>query len=252
MKKIFLFSIIIFTLYGCFREEDDSNNICSSDCTILQGRIITTNNQGISGINLTFEYSLSSPLSSYTRLISDINSNDNGNFYDEFYLEDKEIDENSYGNLILRIDESSLNANEDIITPDLANISLPESWFNINNRDTIIEQNYYFPKKTNITVNLNNFVPIQENDRFQVRALFPYGYENPEPDNYNVILETIYIPTNGLIHSASEINNSFNVILAQNEKNIIRVYKTKNGIYTYDEITLDVNTSSPNEITLEY
>ncbi|MDK2773359.1 MAG: hypothetical protein KYX68_14235 [Flavobacterium sp.] len=251
MKKIFLLFIIVFTLYGCFREEDDSIDNCSSDCTILQGRVVTTNNQGISGINVTLEFFKGASLSSYTRLISDINSNDSGNFIDEFYLKDEEIDENSYGNLILRIDESGLNAREDIITPNSANISL-ERWFVINNRDTIIEQNYYFPKKTNVLVNLNNFIPLQENDRFEVRPLFPYGYENPEPENYINILETIYIPTNGPLYEATEINNSLNVILAQNEKNIIRIYKTKNGVYTYDEIILDVNSSSPNEITIEY
>lgn len=251
MKKIFLLFITVFTLYGCFREEDDSNDICTSDCTTLQGRVVTTNNQGISGINLTFEFFKGASLSSYTRLISDINSNDNGNFYDEFYLEDEEIDENSYGNLILRIDESGLNTREDIITPDLANIYL-ECWFDINNRDTIIEQTYYFPKKTNVVVNLNNFIPLQENDRFEVRPLFPYGFENPEPEDYNDILETIYVPTNGPLYKATETNNSLNVILAQNEKNIIRIYKTKNGVYTYDEIILDVNSSSPNEITIVY
>jgi hypothetical protein len=56
MKKIFLLFIILFTFYGCFREEDDTNQVCSSNCTILQGQVITTNNQGISGINLTFEF----------------------------------------------------------------------------------------------------------------------------------------------------------------------------------------------------
>lgn len=243
--------IIVFTLCSCFQENDDSNDVCSSNCTTLQGQVMTTNNQGIVGINLTFEFFKGASLSSYTRLISDINSNDNGNFYDEFYLENEEVDENSNGNLILRIDESDLNAREDIITPDSANIIL-ERWFDINNRDTIIEQNYYFPKKTNIVINLNNFIPLLENDRFEIRPLFPYGFENPEPEDYNDILETIYVPTNGPLYEATETNNSLNVILAQNEKNIIRIYKTKNGVYTYDEIILDVDSSSPNEITIEY
>ena len=251
MKKLLLLLIITFTLYGCFREENDTNKVCSSDCTILQGRVITTNNEGVSGINLTFEFFRGASISSYTRLISDINSDNNGNFYDEFYLEDEEIDENSYGNLILKIDESDLNNIEDIITPDLANIYL-ERWFDITNRDTLIEQTYYFPKKTNVVVNLNNFIPLQENDRFEVRPLFPYGFENPEPDYYNDILETTFAPTNGPLYKATETNNSLNVILAQNEKNIIRVYKTKNGVYTYDEIIIDVNSNSPEEITIEY
>jgi hypothetical protein len=251
MKKIFLLFIILYTFYGCFREEDDTNQVCSSNCTILQGQVITTNNQGISGINLTFEFFKGASLSSYTRLISNINSNNNGNFFDKFYLNDQEIDQNSYGNLILIIDENSLNAIEEIITPDLANISL-ERWFDINTRDSIIEQTYYFPKKTIVLVNLNNFIPIQDNDRFEVQPLFPYGFKNPEPSNYNDILETIYAPTNGPIYKATNTNNTFNVILAQNEKNIIRVYKVKNGVYTYDEIMLDVNSSSPNDITIEY
>jgi len=250
MKKI-ISLLLILTLYGCFTTDDDTSNFCSSDCTNLQGQVLTMNNQGLAGIKITFEYFKGASLSSYKRIISDIDTDENGSFSDEFYLEDEEISETSPGNLILRIDENSLNLNENIITPDSANIFL-ERWFDINSRDTIIEQNYYFPKKTHQIVNLNNFVPILENDRFEIGAIFPYGYENPEPDSYNDILETIYIPTNGKLYEATEVNNSLNVIVAENEKNIIRIYKTKNGIYTYEEILIDVNSNNPDEITIEY
>jgi len=250
MKKV-ISLLIILTFYGCFRTEDDTGNVCSSNCTVLQGRIITMNNEEISGVNLKFEYFRGASLSSYTRVISDLNSDENGNFYDEFFLEDEEIDESLPGNLTLKIDENDLINNGYIIGPDSVNIYL-ERWFDINTRDTIIEQNYYFPKKTHVVVNLNSFVPILENDRFEIGAIFPYGFENPEPDSYNDILETIYVPTNGKLYKATEINNSLNVIVAENEKNIIRIYKTKNGIVTYEEILIDVNSSNPDEITLEY
>lgn len=250
MKKIILL-LLILTLYGCFRTEDDTNNVCSSNCTVLQGRIVTMNNEGISGVNLKFEYFRGASLSSYTRVISDLNSDENGNFYDEFYLEDEEIDESISGNLKLKIDENDLNINEYIIIPDSVNIYL-ERWFDINNRDTIIEQNYYFPKKAHVVVNLNNFVPIEENDRFELRAIFPYGFENTEPDEINEILETIYVPTNGKLYEATAINNPLNVIVAENENNIIRVFKTKNGVFTTEDIVININSSSPEEITLEY
>lgn len=250
MKRIILLFTLV-TFYGCFQTEDDTNNNCTSNCTILKGRIITTDNQGISGVNLTFKYFKGAELSSSTRKISDINSDGNGYFYDEFYLKDNEIAEDSYGNFIFGINENSLNLRDDIITPNLVNIFL-ERYVYINHRDTVIEQTYYFPKKTYVVVNLNNFIPIQQNDRFEIQAMFPYGYENPEPDELNDILETIYLPTNGKFYRADEINNSLNVIVAQNEKNIIKVYKRKNGVYTYEQIVIDVNSSSPNEITIEY
>lgn len=251
MKKIILLSLIL-SLYGCLKTEDDTNSVCTSDCTILQGNVITSNNEPLANVNVTFEFKQGGGyLPTYIRLISDLVSDEDGSFYDEFYLKDREVDESSPGNLILRVNENNLNLNENIITPDLANIYL-ERWFDIDNRDTIIEQTYYFPRKTNVIVNLNNFIPLQENDQFSVVPMFPYGFEHPEPESYNDILETIYIPTNGPLYKATEINNSLNVILAQNEKNIIRVYKTKNGVSTYDEIIIDVNSSSPSEITIEY
>ncbi len=250
MKRFILISLIL-TLSGCSKTDDDTNNICSSDCTILQGRFITMDNEGINGANLAFEFIRGGGyLPTYTRLISDLVSDENGNFYDEFYLEDSEIDSSSSGSLILRVNESSLNIIDNIITPDLTNTNF-EQWLQVSTRDTIIEQTYYMPKKANIVVNLNNFFPILENDRFEVRSIFPYG--SLSEDGYNEVLETNYYATlSREIYGATEINNSLNVVVAENENNIIRVYKTKNGIYTYEDVVINIDSSSPDEITLEY
>ena len=251
MKKIICL-LLILNLYGCSKTEDETSSVCTSDCTILQGNVITANNEPLSNVNITFEFKQGGGyLPTYTRLISDLISDENGGFYDEFYLKDREIDQSSPGNLILRVNENDLNLNENIITPDSVNIYL-ERWFDIENRDTIIEQTYYFPKKAHVVVNLNNFVPIEENDRFELQAIFPYGLENPEPDEINEILETIYVPTNGKLYKATEINNPLNVIVAENENNIIRVFKTKNGVFTTEDIVININSNSPEEITLDY
>ena len=62
--------------------------------------------------------------------------------------------------------------------------------FPITNRDTIIDNTFYIPKKAYIKVNLNNFVPLQDDDFFEVQTLYPFGTKigtNPFQKHQNLL-----------------------------------------------------------------
>ncbi len=250
MKKLVIL-LIAFTFTNCYESIDDSDANCSTDCSILQGKVITENNQGISDVDFTFEFKRWSTLGSYERTISKVSTDNNGNFYDEFYLKDHEIDPEKKGYFLLTADLSSLAGNTDLLLPLAQDFELSDS-FKIVDRNNPIEQIFYIPKKTTVKVNLNNFVVAQEGDSFVVQSTFPFGFKDPNPVTMATTLDTDYELYSSKFYRATATNNTFEVVLAQNQKNNLRIFRRKNGVNEYEDLVLDVKSTSPSEITIDY
>lgn len=255
MKKFVLFSLILI-LNGCSKIEDDTGKDCYSDCTTLQGRFITLNDVGISGVKVSLKYRISgSPPfgGGSTRIIVETETDENGNFYKEFYIKDSELGETAEGYFKIDYDDSYLDVSKYILSNNLIGTTtqpLGQAIYSIDSRDTIIGNTYYLPKKTHIKINLNNFVPIQDGDHFEVRTLYPFG-----PNiGYNEFLDSEYATGFSGYDTfvASEVNNQFNVFVAENENNIIRILKIKNGISTPEDYTIYIPTDNNIEMTYEY
>ena len=246
---------MIITFYGCSKTEDDTDNICTSDCTTLQGRFITLDNVGIKGVKISIDYKIYGGElgGSYIRKIAETTTDQNGNFYKEFYIKDGELGDSADGYFRIAIDDSNLDVNKYILSDNLigsTTTSLGFAIYSINSRDTIIGNTYYLPKKTHIKINLNNFIPLEDGDHFEVRTLYPFG-----PNiGYNEFLDSEY--TTGFsgfdTFVASEVNNQFNVFVAENENNIIRILKIKNGISTPEDYTFFIPTNNNIKLSYEY
>ena len=254
MKKIIIL-LLILNICSCSKTEDETNNICLSNCTILQGKFITTNNTGIEGIKVSLSYQSSGTLGSfrYTRLIAETQTDENGNFYKEFYINDDELGETADGYFKIDYDDTNLDVNKYILSDNQIGTTtqiLGEAIYSINSRDTIIGNTYYLPKKTHIKINLNNFVPIQEGDHFEVRTLYPFGANI----GYNQFLDSEYATgfSGYDTFEATVVNNQFNVFVAENENNVIRILKIKNGISTPEDYTIYIPTDNNIELTYEY
>lgn len=248
MKKlIFLFSLFIF-LISCSKTDDDTEEICNSDCTILQGRFVTENDSPLKNIELRLDYRISNaPFSASTRIIKKTKTDENGNYEMKFYLEDSEIGNNE-GYFALLIDATNLNSDNYINRED---IYIGDAIYSLPKRDTIIDKSFYIPTKDFITVNLIGFTPIQNNDYFEVRTLFPSGLKIGEND----FLGGEY-QTNGSgygNYSATSDNQKFeNVIVARNETNIVRIARRKNGVNTIEDFEVEVPENNSIELTYEY
>ena len=257
MMKIntFILTIIVFTLYSCSKTEDDTDNFCTTNCTTLQGRFVTANNVGISGVKILLKYKIPGGElgGGYQRMIVNTKTDVNGYFSKDFYIKDNELGNTAEGYFLIEYDDLSLNVNQYILSDNqIGNTTQPlrEAIYSISTRDTIIGGTYYLPKKALIKVNLNNFIPIQANDFFEVRTYYPFG-----PDiGFNNTLNTPY--SMGFSGYETFVANSLNTHLtpfvAEGEENIIRVYRRKNGISTSEEIQINIPPNNTIELNYDF
>jgi hypothetical protein len=240
MKSVYFILILLLCL-SC--EEDDTNLICSTDCTTVTGKIIRADGSGIKDVKVTFSFVQFAPYR-VTRNISESFTNQNGEYEIKGFIKDRELGtlnnfrisvdinsiENSLGNDYLKpselIPETAPSVNEIIID-------------GINNRDPIEIVDFIVPLKSDLTINLNNFQPVGLADRFGFNCKAQYGFADQK-------FPVIYQET-------SQINSQFNFVTGQSE-NTVNVFKIKNNMVE-PNIRQNVNiTSNPSnqELSFDY
>ena len=245
MKKIFSFLILLIFI-SCIRDVDNSNDICTTNCTQIRGQVSRDDGTGIEGIELIFRYEHNQTLSNYNRTIDRVRTDENGFYEMNVFLNDNEIG-NSGGNFFLELsfDELEIKLNDNFLKPSDFIFNNEKDFFlisNIQNRDEVFEINYNVPfKSNNLNISLNNFTPIQESDYFLYNLYVPYGF----PENY--------IAPKQEQRFAEEVNNTY---IASNiiGLNKIVVIRKKDGIQM-DRIEQYINVINNNdnyEIGFEY
>lgn len=241
---------ISFILISCEKNEDDTKDICTNNCTTIQGKFVTANNVPLANIAVTFNYRISGGElgGGYSRRIVSTKSNQKGEYFKDFYLKDDELGGLARGYFIINIDDSVLSSNNYIKLGN--NQSLGYAIYGIGRRDTIIDESFYIPKKAYIKVNLNNFIPQKEGDHFEVRTLFPFGPKVGQNTFLNSEYATGFSGYDNF--DAVNLNNKFNVFVAESEKNIIRVISVKNGIASNVDYEISVPPNNTIELTYNY
>lgn len=249
MKKFILLVLILTTFLNCSKTDDDIENLCNSNCTTLKGRIVSENNTPIKNIKLSLEYRIShAPFSASTRIIKETETDENGFYSMEFYLEDSEIGEIGQGYFALLINASNLSTEEYIRKDE---IYIAETIYSLPIRDTVIEKSFYIPTKEFITVTLNNFIPLNSNDKFEVQILYSSGLNIGQND----LIGSQYasqLSDFGNYISINQFETFNNVIVARNEKNLITIIKVKNGIATTENLLIFVPENNNINLTYEY
>jgi hypothetical protein len=242
----------MFIFVSCSKTEDDTNDECTGNCTILKGNFVTLNNEPVSNVKVSMKYIKSNELAFYSRKLVDTKTDLNGNFNRNFFIKDNELG-NTGGYFDIEIDDSNIDVNTYIRTNNLignttTNIGL--SIFSITNRDTIIDKTFYIPKKAYIKVNLNNFVSQQSGDLFEVQSLYPFGAKI----DLNPFLDSEYSTGFSGYGNwvATTLNNQLNVFVAEGEKNIIRINKIKNGIGSSQDFEIIVPQNNTIELTYDF
>jgi hypothetical protein len=151
------------------------------------------------------------------------------------------------------IDDSNLDVNRFITTDNQIGTTTTDLGFpifSINQRDTIIERTYYFPRKTFITVNLNNFISIDETDNFEVQTLYPFGLRIVNNSFLNTEFST---GSSGFgTFRADGQNTSLQVFVAANEQNVIRIFRRKNGISTSEDFPMFIPLDNDIELSFDF
>jgi hypothetical protein len=251
--KALLILFVIFT--SCEKVDDDTNDICTSDCTTFRGKFVSLNDEPVPNIKVTLKYRISGGElgGGSTRKIVDTRSDQQGIFNKNFFIKDSELGEAPPGYFRGEIDDSKLDVNKYIRTDNLIggnSVDIGFAIFSILSRDTIIDETYYIPKKAYIKVNLNNFVPVQADDYFEVQTLYPFGRKV----GVNTFLDSEY--STGFSGygnwKAQNLNNTLNVFVAEGEKNIVRIFRRKNGINTSEDFPIIVPANNTIELTYTY
>jgi hypothetical protein len=251
IKKIFI--ILILTFYSCSETDDEQilRNNCTLNCTKLKDKFVTTNNIGIKGVKGQLQYRFSEGRlsgESFTRSIKNSQTDENGNFEVEFYIQDDELG-NINGHFTTYYESINLDSTEYIFSKNNFAFAM-QTKYSISNRDTIIGNKYYIPKKAYIKVNLNNFSPIKDGDYFEVITLYPFG---PNIGTNNFLDSEYSTGSSGWgTFKASGVNSQLNPYVAENEKNIIRIARRKNGVNSIEDFPIFVPANNKIELNYEY
>ena len=255
MKNLLILFVLCLCVTSCEKTENDINENCSSNCTTLKGNFISLNSMPVENINVSLKYRISGGGlgGGFTRKIVNTTSDLNGNFNKSFFIKDSEVGTLAEGYFQVEIDDSNIDINKYIRTNNLMNgnsLDIGLAIYRIINRDTIIENAYYIPKKAFIKINLNNFVRQQNGDKFEVQTLYPFGPKVGINTFLNSEYSTGFSGYGNWV--ATNLNNQLRVFVAEGEKNIIRITKIKNGIGSTQDIPLTVPPNNTIELTYEY
>ena len=118
MKNVFKIFALIFIFTSCSKTEDDTNNVCTSNCTVLKGKFVTLNNEPVPNIKVSLKYVRSNELAYFARKIVNTQSDQNGNFNKNFFIKDNELGITD-GIFQVDIDDSNIDVNKYIRTNNL-------------------------------------------------------------------------------------------------------------------------------------
>lgn len=235
MQKLFLL-LMIFSFYSCEKKVDDFNEVCNSNCTVIEGTFTTANNVPIKNVKVELDYKASTGTYGVSvRNISQSTTDNDGYYRMEFFIEENELGESAEGYYRFQADVSNIeNINSYIIpSQNLEGFSNWDVIYSINTRDTIIDKSFYIPTKAHINVNLSHFIPIQANDTFKILSNYPGGSFGINAKNLE--------------------NQTIEVFVAENEYNNIKILKTKNGEFTeVDQLNIFIPTNETLELNYEY
>lgn len=254
MFKVIKAFILLLFVTSCATETDDSSKVCTTNCTALQLQFMTLNNAPVEGVKATLTYHYSYYLGkSYTRTITTATSDENGRIQKDFYLKDDELGPLSEGSFTLAVDDSDIDVNQYIRSNNvIGSTTVPINFHfdSVRRRDTVIDATWYFPKKAYIKVNLQNFIPEQPNDYFEIRTTYPFGREINDDSS-------LYFPYSiGFSgygnFAANGLNSQVEVFVASGHTNMIHIARRKNGVNTVEEIPIEVPENQDIELTYTY
>lgn len=239
IKILFLSLVCVLSLFSC--KQDDTDEVCTNDCTTIQGKIIRADNSGIEGVKVTFSYIISTPNYSI-RNIADAYTDQNGNYSMSGYIHENEIDITK--NFKITID--TLKVQSSLSDAYLKTNEIPSNLLSRidntviegfqNRPQTINVVDYIIPFKTDLTINLNNFEPVIDFDLFGFESKVEYGFRNQKVVTMS--------------ENANNANTQFNIITGTGE-NEIKIRRIKNGSASNSTETIIIN-ETPSNITLDF
>jgi len=256
MRKTLSVLLIMFALTSCEKEEDDTDIVCTSDCTTISGRVVTSGNLPLKGVKLQLKYIEQRMFYYHSWLKREATTDANGLYRMSFNIKNSEVgtsDGQTYSYFELRADLNNLDPEKYFLPEHISETDISYFWSsNISlKQNSEYTESLYIPAKDYITVTLKNYHPTQAADHFEVKTFFPWGTKSDEKK----MLNTEYgISSSGYDHFvAKNENQTFrNIPVARNDTNIVRIVKVKNGVAFSEDHKIFVPENNSIELTYEY
>lgn len=251
MKKIILLITIILVFSSCEKIDDDSNLVCTENCTTIFGKVYTQYNTPLKNVAMKFKFQTTDPQNSnltLTRILSKVRTNNLGEYSMNFYLKDEELGE-WVGSFTLNADKNSVPST--VFYDDYFN--LYDEIYNLLTRDVVLQRDLYIPTLKRVKIKLNGFNGPSTEDYFRVLVEVPCGYDRTNVDlvtGNNHEYASMGLNKYQLNNYNNLMSKTFDISLALNETNFIVLGRMKNNVYSEERIPINV-TSATNQ-TLEY
>ena len=257
MKKIGFLLVILVAFIGCGKEDDETERECTPGYTTISGHIVTSDNAPLKGIELQLKYVEARWLAgSHSWLKREATTDANGYYSMSFNIKDDEVEtyEAQYSSYFeLGFDFSNLDPDQYFLSYYSADNDYSFSVSPSLKKDTTYTLSCYIPAKDYITVHLNNFKPVQEQDCFEVETYFPWGVKTEEKNDSGILNTEYGISSSGYDNFvAEEENQTFRVPVARNDTNIVRIIKIKNGVASPEDHKLFVPGNNTIELAYEF
>lgn len=251
--------LVAISFMSCDKEEDESDETCTSHCTVIRGKILTSGELPLTGIETDVRYEKYVGIHYHlSRRKATAQSDKNGQYEMRFYLKDDEIQEDNSFNSFFEINVylEKLAPEKYILPQDLTIVPDIEPLISGTlelKRDTAYELNLYVPRKKQVNVILQGFKPQQEGDRFEVRTLFPWGGET-ETDKEKILATKYEIANSGFgrFVATGEYHLFTDIPFPLNDSVVVSIIKVKNGIAFPENHKMYISADSPATLTYEY
>lgn len=245
MKYTFIITFLLLILTSCVK--DDSVIPCGTECVELTGKIVSNEGFPLSGIEVRFEYKIPNPPTSKTRIIAKGKTDGDGLYKIKGLINDDELGDTTDGYFRRVIEFGSLNDSEFLGTGEKI-----DAFYEIYQKDTIIQESFFIPRKTSVVVRLLDFAPVHQFDNINVQ-ISPIAEEN-----YNIepALSNKTIYTGGgyayLTEDFAVSDTTFIVHAGADLYNRIRVFRKINNEATIENFIEFIPESNELEFSYTY
>jgi hypothetical protein len=239
MKNILSLLIISILLLSCTQTDKSMfNTTCTDSCTVVQGRFITGNNEGIANVPIEIKSEIRPTLGLGQTTIRRIASGktDNNGFYSlKFGLQKREYGQMAAANVSI------------YFTYDKARF-VPVRWYEdfgsqeslgpFARKDTTINANIFLTTRSKLKVRLENFIPIQAGDNFSVITSCAAGLERLRSSE-------------GFLEASQAVTEK-EIDACGNEQTTLYIRKRKNGVTSSASATISTPIGQTISVTYAY
>lgn len=214
------------------------NRPCTDSCTIVTGRFITGNNEGVANIPIEIKSEIRPTLGlgqTTIRRIASVTTDNNGFYFLKFGLNQKEYGQmaDAHVSMYFNYDKSRF-----VPVTFYESFGTEESLGPFARKDTTIHANVYLTSRSKLKIRLENFIPIQSGDNFSVITSCEAGLER-------------HYSSGGLVEATKPVTEN-EIDACGNEQTIVYIRKRKNGISTSTSTTIATPTGQTVAVTFAY